>query len=59
MRTSDVDPEPVGFGFIWVHGSGFRIRIQRYEITDKMKGEAEFHQQKSFLFFAGNYIFQI
>ena len=35
-----------------------RIRIQRYKITDKMKGKAEFNQQKSF-FFAGNYIFQV
>ena len=29
---------------------------QRYKITDKMKGKAEFDQQKSF-FFAGNNIF--
>ena len=33
------------------------IRIQRYKITDKMKGKAEFNQQKYF-FFAGNYMFQ-
>ena len=35
------------------------IRIQRYKITDKMKGKAEFNQQKSYFFFAGNYIFQV
>ena len=30
--------------------------IQRYKITDKMKGKADFNQQN--LFFAGNYVFQ-
>ena len=51
----DPDPDPVGSGFIWVCGSGsgsgfrirIRIRIQRHKITDKMKGKAEFNQQKS------------
>ena len=55
MLTSDVDPDPdpdpVGSWFIWVCGSGsvfrIRIRIQRHKITDKMKGKAEFNQQKS------------
>ena len=55
---SDVDPDPVGSGFIWVRGSGFWIQIKRYKIIDKMEGKAEFNQQKSF-FFAGNYIFQV
>ena len=32
----DPDPDPVGSGF-----------IQRHKITDKMKGKAEFNQQKS------------
>ena len=52
------DPDPVRSGFIWVcgSGSGFRIqiRIQRYKITDKMKGIAEFNQQfllKEIIFF--------
>ena len=35
---TDVDPD----------SSGFRIRIQWYKITDKMKGKAEFNQQKYF-----------
>ena len=34
------------------------IRIQRYKITDKMKGKAEFNLQ-TFFFFAGNYMFQV
>ena len=40
-------------------GSRFRIRIQiqRYKITDKMKGKAEFNQQKKN--FGGNYILQV
>ena len=62
MIGSDVDSDPdsVGSGFIWVRGSGFRIRIQiqRFGITDKMKGKAEFNRQKSY-FFAGNYSFQV
>ena len=50
ILTSDVDPDPVGSGFIWVRGSGsgFGLRIQRYKITEKMKGKAKFNQQKFF-----------
>ena len=53
---SDVDPDPVDSGFIWVRGSGFRIRIriQRY----KMKGIAEFNQQFFAFFFQETIFFK-
>ena len=43
----DPDPDPVGSGHI---GPWIRIRIQRYKITDKMKGKAEFNYKKIFFF---------
>ena len=57
----DPDPNLVGSGSEsgWIRIQlGLWTRIQRYKITDKMKGKAKFHQQKSFSF-AGNYIFQV
>ena len=40
---------PVMWIRIRIHlGPWIRIRIQRYKITKKIKGKAEFNQQKSF-----------
>ena len=41
-----------GSGRIRIHlGPWIRIRIQRYKMTDKIKGKVEFNQQKLLLFF--------
>ena len=46
----DVDPDPVGSGFIWVRGSGsgfrIRIRIQRYKMKGKTKKKRQQFRKK-------------
>ena len=54
-----IPEEKVRFSTLWKFNPvmWIRIRIQRYKITEKIKGKAE-NQQKSF-FFKRNYIFQV